>query len=95
MNKIAAIYFESFFLVNIKLSTSYISQVVQEEEVADIIKLFHDHTAHPGINTTIRKIRVKYYWVRLSKDVREYVRSFIISGISFLAQKLRIFISRN
>ena len=37
-----------------------------------IIKMMHD-VDHPGINTTINKIRQTYYWPGVSNEVKQYV----------------------
>ena len=48
-------------------------EVVQVDEVSGIMHIHHDVTGHPGMNTTIKSIKEKYYWHGLSKDVKYYV----------------------
>ena len=54
-------------------NTSRTHEVVSSDRVSEIFKLYHDSAAHPGINTTVRSIKEKYFWPGLSKDVRNYV----------------------
>ena len=57
-------------------SNSLAYEVVRSDRVSDVIRLNHDSAAHPGVNTTIKAIKHKYFWPGLCKDVRNYV-SFI------------------
>ena len=45
---------------------------------SDIMKIYHDtaaNGAHFGRDKTIRKIRDRYYWNSMNKDITQYVRS--------------------
>ena len=52
-------------------------EVPKIKEIPNLIKNFHvsDDNYHKGINETIRKIKTRYYWKNLTKDVTKYIRS--------------------
>jgi hypothetical protein len=49
--------------------------VVPARPRKEILVRFHDHklAAHQGIEKTIAKIRAKYFWPKLAKDVRIHI----------------------
>ncbi|GBC53477.2 putative integrase core domain protein [Rhizophagus irregularis DAOM 181602=DAOM 197198] len=55
-----------------------IRKIILYEQVEPI--LYHFHTdmsgAHLGIDAIIGKIKNRYYWLQLGKDVKEYVKTF-------------------
>ncbi|CAG9128375.1 unnamed protein product [Plutella xylostella] len=48
-----------------------------EDQRQKIISYYHDSrfTAHKGIDETIRRIKLKYIWKNLTKDVRDYIKT--------------------
>ncbi|GBB94528.1 hypothetical protein RclHR1_23720002 [Rhizophagus clarus] len=51
--------------------------VVKEDEYKGVMYLLHDHelSAHFGIRATQEKVKKKYYWKGMDKDIEEYVKS--------------------
>src|ERR1700722_13745 len=51
--------------------------VIKRSENEGIMYLLHDHelSAHFGIRATQEKVKEKYYWKGMDKDIDEYVRS--------------------
>ena len=52
-------------------------KVIRRYEFEELMYLFHDHklSAHFGIQTTYEKIKERYYWKGIQKDVETYVKS--------------------
>src|SRR5215204_925112 len=50
-------------------------QVIQEDEVDTILFMMHNHptAAHMGIDATYGKIRERYYWDGMRKDVIRHI----------------------
>ena len=44
-------------------------EVAQTNDLEEVLKLYHDSRAHPGINTTIKSIRQKCFFPASNKDV--------------------------
>ena len=63
--------------------TSY--EVVCSGQVEEVLKLYHDGPAHPGINATIKAIRQKYVWPGMNEDMKSYVSiELIIPSLFFI-----------
>lgn len=57
--------------------TPRIQYITSAEEKLKIIKLYHDNPiygGHPGIKRLIEKIKNKYSWKNMSKDVKTFVK---------------------
>src|ERR1700758_4234798 len=52
-------------------------KVIRRYEFEGLMYLFHDHeiSAHFGIQTTSEKIRERYYWKGMLKDIETYIKS--------------------
>jgi hypothetical protein len=52
-------------------------KVIQRYEFEGLMYLFHDHeiSAHFGIQTTYEKIKERYYWKGMLKDIEAYIKS--------------------
>src|ERR1700722_17318204 len=52
-------------------------KVIQRYEYEGLMYLFHDHeiSAHFGIQTTYEKIKERYYWKGILKDIETYIKS--------------------
>jgi len=52
-------------------------KVIKRYEFEGLMYLFHDHelSAHFGIQTTSEKIKERYYWKGMQKDIETYVKS--------------------
>ena len=52
-------------------------QVIRRWKMEGVLYMMHDHqlSAHFGIKATYGKIKERYYWKGLWKDVEEYVKS--------------------
>ena len=52
-------------------------QVPKIKDIPDLIKHFHtaEDNYHKGVNETIRKLKTRFYWKNLTKDVTKYIRS--------------------
>src|SRR5215471_7296821 len=52
-------------------------KVIQQYEFEGLMYLFHDHqiSAHFGIQTTYEKIKERYYWKGMLKDIETYIKS--------------------
>lgn len=52
-------------------------EVPKIKDIPDLIKQYHtaEDNYHKGINETIRKIKSRFYWKNLTRDVAKYVRS--------------------
>ena len=81
---------------------SHSAEVVRSDQIADVLKLYHNGPAHPGINLTIKLAKQKYFWLGMSKDIRAYV-SYTLPTIFFVIPyripkplaTLLIYISKN
>ena len=53
-------------------------RIVPREEVNWIISMFHDDPtmAHQNKGKVIRRIKERYLWPNLAKDVKEYVKTY-------------------
>ena len=54
-----------------------ILQVIRRFELAGIMYMFHDHetAGHFGINATYEKVKERYYWKNMKKDIEEYIKT--------------------
>ena len=52
-------------------------ELLKEDGFVDVLKLYNDSAAYPGINFTIRAIKEKYFWPGLNKDVTKYVSNWL------------------
>ena len=52
-------------------------KVIRQYEFEGLMYLFHDHeiSAHFGIQTTYEKIKERYYWKGMLKDIETYIKS--------------------
>jgi hypothetical protein len=52
-------------------------RVVRRFEIEPILYLMHDHqlSAHFGVTTTRERVKEKYFWPGMDKDIEDYVRS--------------------
>ena len=52
-------------------------KVIRRYEFEGLMYLFHDHqiSAHFGIQTTYEKIKERYYWKGMLKDIETYIKS--------------------
>ena len=52
-------------------------KVVRRFELEPIMYFMHDHllSAHFGIQATKDKIKERYYWPEMSRDIEDYVKS--------------------
>ena len=52
-------------------------KVIQRYEYEGLMYLFHDHeiSAHFGIQTTYEKMKERYYWKGMLKDIEAYIKS--------------------
>jgi hypothetical protein len=52
-------------------------QVIRKFKYEGLMQLFHDHeiSAYFGIETTYNKVKEKYYWKGMKKNIEEYVKS--------------------
>jgi len=52
-------------------------RVIRRYEYEGLMYLFHDHeiSAHFGIQPTYEKIRERYYWKGMLKDIEIYIKS--------------------
>ena len=52
-------------------------KVIQRYEYEGLMYLFHDHeiSAHFGIQTTYEKIKERYYWKGMLKEIEAYIKS--------------------
>src|SRR5215469_15952305 len=52
-------------------------RIIRESELDGIMYMMHDHptSAHFGINATYEKIRERYYWKNMRKDIENYVKT--------------------
>ena len=52
-------------------------KVVRRFELEPVMYFMHNHllSAHFGIQATKDKVKEKYYWPGMSKDIKEYVNS--------------------
>src|SRR6185369_12222247 len=52
-------------------------RVIKKYEYEGLMYMMHDNelSGHFGINATYEKIREKYYWKNMKRDVEEYVKS--------------------
>ena len=71
---------QEYFIRNNKLFKKHkdqILQIVPRWKLESIMKLYHDHetAAHFGIDTTYDKIKEKYYWPTMRKDIEIYVKT--------------------
>ena len=50
--------------------------VTTEDEVKDILRQYHcdGMGGHSGVNSTLGKISIRYWWFHMKEDIREYVR---------------------
>jgi hypothetical protein len=50
--------------------------VITKEESIEVLRKLHDHelSGHFGRDTTYNRIREKYYWKNMKKDIEEYIR---------------------
>ena len=51
--------------------------LLNEDGFGDVLKLYHDSAAHPGINSTIKAIKQKYFWPGLTEDVTKCVSNWL------------------
>ncbi|AET39948.1 uncharacterized protein Ecym_5175 [Eremothecium cymbalariae DBVPG len=52
--------------------------IVPRSKVQEVLNIYHDHFltgGHFGIEATYNKIALYYYWPKMSRDVKEYVRT--------------------
>ncbi|XP_055604681.1 uncharacterized protein LOC129752916 [Uranotaenia lowii] len=49
--------------------------VVPPEKRKAVLKECHDDLMHIGTDKTMAKVRLKYYWPKMAKDVREYIQA--------------------
>src|SRR5215471_3598566 len=54
-----------------------IRKVLKRYETEAVLQIMHDHplSAHLAIKTTYEKIKERYYWPNMKKDIEDYVRS--------------------
>jgi uncharacterized protein YihD (DUF1040 family) len=52
-------------------------QVIRKEELEGVLFMIHDHptAAHFGIEATYNRIKDRYYWKNMRKDIEGYVKS--------------------
>ena len=50
-------------------------EVPSSVELPSILEKYHDQIAHPGINSSVKSIKQRYYWLGLYSDVSNYVSS--------------------
>ena len=52
-------------------------RVVRKHEFEGLMYMMHDHelSGHFGMNATYGKIRKRYYWKNMRKDIEEYIRT--------------------
>lgn len=64
-------------------------QVPKIKDIPELIKQFHtsDDNYHKGANETIRKIKTRYYWKHLTRDVTKFVRSCEICAKSKICRQ--------
>ena len=70
----------NFKLINTQLyriKDDKLLKVIQKYELEGLLYMMHDHelSAHFGIKATQEKIKEKYWWEKMNKDIEEYVRS--------------------
>ena len=51
---------------------SIIQNVISEKVVVKIIAGYHDESGHFGMKKTLSKIRAKYFWVGMAKDIENW-----------------------
>jgi len=51
--------------------------VIPEQKLNQILKATHDHplAGHAGINNTISRLKEKYYWKTMYKDINNYIKT--------------------
>ncbi|XP_055584800.1 uncharacterized protein LOC129737664 [Uranotaenia lowii] len=49
--------------------------VIPPERRNAVLKECHDDLMHIGTDKTMAKVRLKYYWPKMAKDVREYIQA--------------------
>ena len=51
--------------------------VIEKKDYKGFMYLMHDHelSAHFGIRATQDKVKEKYYWKNMNKDIESYVKS--------------------
>jgi Integrase zinc binding domain len=47
--------------------------VIPPERKLEILKKEHDEAAHLGFYKTFGRVRLRYYWPRMSQEIRKYV----------------------
>ena len=72
--------FKEYLIKNNKLyirQKDKILRVIPRYELEEIMRLYHDHetAAHFGKETTYDKVKNKYYWPTIKKDVETYVKT--------------------
>jgi len=52
-------------------------RVIRRFELEGVMYMMHDHptAAHFGINATYKKIKERYYWKNMKRDVEEYIKT--------------------
>ncbi len=54
-----------------------ILKVIRRHEIEPVLYFMHDHllAAHFGITTTQERVKEKYFWPGMNKDIKDYVKS--------------------
>lgn len=55
-----------------------LTKIVTDTEKRKIMEMYHDNPlfgGHPGITRMLRKIRLKYHWKNMTRDITRYVKS--------------------
>lgn len=50
-------------------------KVVAPEDREDVLRECHDHAMHMGFDKTLSRAKLKYYWPKMSKEIKEYVQN--------------------
>ncbi|GET50176.1 putative integrase core domain protein [Rhizophagus irregularis DAOM 181602=DAOM 197198] len=61
-----------------KVKDGKLLKVIQKYEVKGLLYMMHNHklSAHFGIKATQNKIREKYWWIKMMKDIENYVKLY-------------------
>ena len=51
-------------------------KVIRRHEIEPVLYFMHDHllAAHFGITTTQERVKEKYFWLGMNKDIEDYVK---------------------
>ena len=71
------LYFFDRIDIKITLFTHNIIEIKSKFDIVDIIKEFHESPlgGHQGMNRTISRIKLYYYWPGMAKDVGQFIQS--------------------